>query len=155
MLTNKCYISNFQIFLCFLILLYLALAWRQGVDWRERQISCSNIWNFQSFSLSLQHRLLAHSWAAGGLIYEKDVFERLSLWVVNFANSNHHSRQMTTRRLRSTFLYIKLYSPCWRGLTALSILCDEGNAKAYYPRMGRETDTYAFFVYQKELKTLN
>ncbi len=26
-------------------------------------------------------------WAAGGLMYEKDVFERLSLWVVNFANS--------------------------------------------------------------------
>ena len=48
---------------------------------------------------------LAHLWAAGGLIYEKDVFERLSLWFVNFANSNLYNRQMTTRRLRSAFLY--------------------------------------------------
>jgi hypothetical protein len=27
----------------------------------------------------LRRRLLAHSWVAGGLMYEKDVFERLSL----------------------------------------------------------------------------
>ena len=64
---------------------------------------------FALFSVSLQHRQLVHSWAAGGLIYEKDVFERLSLWVVNFANSNHHNRQMTTRRLRGAYLYTLLY----------------------------------------------
>ena len=40
-------------------------------------------WRFGDFFLSLQRRLAAHSWAAGGLIYEKDVFGRLSLWVVN------------------------------------------------------------------------
>ena len=71
--------------------------------------SCPIIWNFQSFSVSLQHRQFVHSWAAGGLIYEKDVFERLSLWVVNLASSNHHSRQMTTRRLRSAYLYTFYY----------------------------------------------
>ena len=42
---------------------------------------------------------LAHLWAAGGLIYEKDVFERLSLWIVNLASSYLYNRQMTTRRL--------------------------------------------------------
>ena len=58
-----------------------------------------------------------------------------------------HSRQMTTKRLRGTFLYtIIIYSSCWRGLTALSILCGKGNAKARYARMGKETDTHAFFV---------
>ena len=31
---------------------------------------------------------LVQQWAVGGLIYEKDVFERLSLWSTNFANSN-------------------------------------------------------------------
>ena len=40
---------------------------------------CPFSWWFQKKMLSLHHRLLAHSWAAGGLIYEKDVFERLSL----------------------------------------------------------------------------
>ena len=93
----------------------------------------------------MHYRQLAHSWAAGGLIYEKDVFGRLSLWVVNFANSNHHNRQMTTKR-HVERIYTFYYSSFWRGLTALSILCDEGNAKAYYPRMGKRTDTYAFFV---------
>ena len=48
---------------------------------------------------------LARLWAAGGLIYEKDVFERLSLCIKNLANSKHHNRQMTTRRLRGAFLY--------------------------------------------------
>jgi len=32
----------------------------------------------------------------GGLIYEKDVFERLSLWNTNLASSKTHSRQMAT-----------------------------------------------------------
>ena len=32
------------------------------------------------------------------------------------------------------------------GWWALSILCDGGNARAYDSRMGRRTDTYAFFV---------
>ena len=34
---------------------------------------------FKKLLLSLQHRLLALRGKAGGLIYEKDVFERLSL----------------------------------------------------------------------------
>ena len=46
----------------------------------------------------LQHRLLAQVGEAGGLIYEKDVFGRLSLWVVNLASSYLYSRQMTTKR---------------------------------------------------------
>ena len=85
---------------------------------------------------------------ASGLIYEKDVFERLSLCIKNLANSEHHNRQMTTETSAfGTYLYIFiLYSPCWRGLSALSILCDVGNARAFDARMGRETDTYAFFV---------
>ena len=49
---------------------------------------------------------------------------------------------MTTEASRGAFLYtLFLYSSFWRGLTALSILCDLGNARAYDPRMGRETDT--------------
>jgi len=63
-------------------------------------------WRFGFFLLPLQHRLqLPTSGFAGGLIYEKDVFERLSLWFVNFANSNHHNRQMTTEASRRAYLY--------------------------------------------------
>ena len=93
---------------------------------------------------------LAQSWAAGGLIYEKDVFGRLSLCITNFANSQSHSRQMTTRRLRGAYLYtFNIYSSFWRGLTALSILCGKGNAKACYARMGRRTAPTPF-LYTKE-----
>jgi hypothetical protein len=53
---------------------------------------------------------------------------------------------MTTKRPLGAFLYIYNYSSYWRGLTALSILCGLGNAKACVSRMGKETDTYAFFV---------
>jgi len=49
--------------------------------------------NSCKFAASLVSPLVG--WA-GGLIYKKDVFERLSLWVVNFANSYHHNRQMAT-----------------------------------------------------------
>ncbi len=49
---------------------------------------------FHKFFVSLPHRLLAHPWAAGGHIYEKDVFERLSLWTMNLANSYHRNRQI-------------------------------------------------------------
>lgn len=53
---------------------------------------------------------------------------------------------MTTKRLRGAFLYTDYYIvrtgvgycvvyPVWRG-----------NAKAQGARMGKETDTYAFFV---------
>ena len=62
---------------------------------------------------------------------------------------------MTMERLRGAFLYtLIIYSTCWRGLSALSFLCDVGNAKAFGSRMGRETDTYAFFVYLRELETI-
>ena len=41
---------------------------------------------------------------------------------------------------RGAYLYtIIIYSSFWRGLTALSILCDVGNAKACESRMGRRT----------------
>ena len=41
--------------------------------------------------------VLLGRWAI--LSYKKDVFERLSLWTTNFANSsNSHNRQMTTKR---------------------------------------------------------
>ena len=51
---------------------------------------------------------------------------------------------MTTKRLRGTYciFYIICY---WRGPTALSVLCDVGNAKAFGSRMGERTDTYAIF----------
>ena len=50
------------------------------------------------------------------------------------------------KRLRGAFLYtLIIYSSFWRGLTALSILCDVGNAKAFGSRMDRRADTYAFF----------
>ncbi len=63
------------------------------------------LWKFQKKFVTLHRRLLALRGKAGGLIYEKDVFERLSLWVVNLASSYLYNRQMTTRRLRSAFLY--------------------------------------------------
>ena len=60
--------------------------------------------NFPFFSLSfrkifviLRRRLLALRGKAGGHLYEKDVFERLSLWFVNLASSNLYNRQMTTK----------------------------------------------------------
>jgi hypothetical protein len=31
----------------------------------------------------------------------------------------------------------------------------KGNAKAYVSRIGRRTDTYAFFVYLRELKAMD
>jgi hypothetical protein len=37
------------------------------------------IWPIEELFVPLHRRLSAHLWAAGGLIYEKDVFERLSL----------------------------------------------------------------------------
>ena len=57
---------------------------------------------------------------------------------------------MTTRRLRGAFIYL-LYITYWRGLTALSVLCDVGNAKASVPRRAEETDTCAFFVSLRNL----
>ena len=54
---------------------------------------------------------------AGGLIYEKDVFERLPLCSKNLASSKHHSRQMATKRLRGTLMYSCQWSVCrWRDL---------------------------------------
>ena len=46
---------------------------------RHGNFFCPFSWWFQNKLLSLRHRLLAHSWAAGGLIYEKDVFDRISI----------------------------------------------------------------------------
>ena len=48
-------------------------------------------------------------------------------------------------------IHLILYSSYWRGLSALSILCGVGNAKAFGSRIGKETDTYAFFVYMLTL----
>ena len=47
----------------------------------------------------------------------------------------------------SVSIYLNLiYSSFWRGLSALSILCGLGDARAFDTRMDRRTDTYAFFV---------
>ncbi len=43
-------------------------------------------WRFGFFSLSLHRRHKALRGVAGGLIYEKDVFGRLSLCITNLAN---------------------------------------------------------------------
>jgi len=89
------------------------------------------------FSYLCTVALLAHLWAVGGLMYEKDVFERLSLWFKNFANST--SQPIDDNRsvcvVRSIFFLLRNGS-CWRGLTALSILCEVGNAKAFESRVG-------------------
>lgn len=45
-----------------------------------------NVWSERIFFLPLQHRSIGPVWAAGGLIYRKDVFERLSLCPTNLAN---------------------------------------------------------------------
>ena len=101
----------------------------------------------QILFLLLRHRLLAPYGEAGGLVHSKRRF-RTSVFVnQELRNFQTHSRQMTTEASRGTFLYtLLLYSSYWRGLTALSILCELGNAKAFGSRMDRRTDTYAFFV---------
>ena len=75
---------------------------------------------FAHLFVSLHHRLTAHSWAAGGLIYEKDVFERLSLWNTNLASSE--IPQQADDNETSTWyvsIYLILYSPYWRGLMSV------------------------------------
>ena len=84
--------------------------------------------------------------AAGGLILLKRRFQTSVVVSCELRKLNRHNRQMTTKHLRKcVYIYIVIYT-YWRGLTALSILCDGGNAKAYSSRMGIETDTCAFFV---------
>ena len=58
---------------------------------------------------------------------------------------------MATRCLRGAFLYTLniRYSSFWRGLTALSILCRWGNAKACALRMGREQHLRLFYILRK------
>ena len=74
---------------------------------------------------------------------------------MNLANSYHHSRQMTTEASRGTFLIPYKYKVrAGVGYLALSILCDEGNARAYDSRMGSRADTYAFFVLKANLKQM-
>ena len=54
---------------------------------------------------------------------------------------------MTTKRLRGAFLYtLFIYSSFWRGLTALSILCGVGNARAFDTRVG-EIRLLRLFLY--------
>lgn len=90
---------------------------------------------------------LAHEWAAGVTLIDEDVFRRLSLWLKNFANSNLTTGRWQRKCLRGTIIYLILIVSIsyWRGLSALSILCEVGNAKAFESRMGRRTNTYAFF----------
>ena len=67
---------------------------------------------------------------------------------MNLANSLLSRQADGNETLRGyVSIYLIIYSTCWRGLTALSILCDEGNARAYESRMDTRTDTCAFFVY--------
>lgn len=64
------------------------------------------------------------SWAVGYDTYDQDVFSASVLMVTNFATS-HTQRQMTTRRLHSTFTAyaIAAYTYTrWRRHTELSIL---------------------------------
>ena len=50
----------------------------------------------------------------------------------------------------SVSIYLSIrYSSFWRGLTALSILCDVGNAKAFGSRMGREQHLRLFYILRK------
>ena len=80
---------------------------------------------------------------------------RLSLWTTNFANSTSQqtddNRSVCVVRIVYT-IYIILYR---RGLSALSILCEGGNAKACSPRMGRRNRHLRLFcVYASNLITL-
>ena len=74
---------------------------------------------FHFFSLPLHHRLLALSWAAGGHVYEKDVFERLLLCITNLANPYTHSRQMATETSAWYVIYVIYVYTYWRGLTGV------------------------------------
>ena len=61
---------------------------------------------------------------------------------------------MTTRRLRGAYLYtLLIYSSFWRGLTALSILCGLGNARAYDSRMGRRAVPTPFLCTKENIIT--
>ena len=90
---------------------------------------------------------------AGGHIYEKGVFERLSLCILNFATSQPQqtddNRSVYVVRLFVCLFQVYLYS-CWRGLASVVYPVWRGNAKAQDARMGKEADTYAIFVYTGE-----
>ena len=68
-----------------------------------------NIFEVQNKCIYLQRCKLAHSWAAGSLIYKKDVFERLSLCTTNLANSKPQqtddNRDVYVVRIIDTLVY--------------------------------------------------
>ena len=102
------------------------------------------------FSYLCTVALLAHLWAVGGLMYEKDVFERLSLCTLNFATSQ--PQQTDDNRdvcvVRFYVLFLKIYSSCWRGLMSVVYPVWRGNAKAQGTRMGERTAPTPF-LYRK------
>ena len=87
--------------------------------------------------------VLLGRWAI--LSYKKDVFERLSLCSTNLANSKPQqtddNRSVTW--CVSIFHIIELVL-AWANCVVYPVW--RGNARACRARMGRETDTYAFFV---------
>lgn len=52
----------------------------------------------------------------------------------------------------SVSIYLIIYSSFWRGLTALSILCGLGNARACDSRMGREQHLRLFCILRRTIK---
>jgi len=84
----------------------------------------------------------------GGLIYEKDVFERLSLCITNFANPYTHNRQMTTEASAlCVYVYtLNIYSVlAWANERCLS--CVSWAMRRPVMPGWAENSTCAFFVY--------
>jgi len=91
---------------------YAKNPWFEGNEKRSRMILNDGVSKKTLFSLLLPKQSiifalpnacrLQSAGNTGGLIYEKDVFERLSLCSANLTSSKHHSRQMATMCLRGT-----------------------------------------------------
>ena len=116
--------------------------------------------NFKYYFIYLQHRLLALMGESGGLIIWERRFRartasslaraRASV-VVHQESRKFKKPQQTDDNEASAWyvsIYHNLYSPYWRGLTALSILCGLGNARAFDARMGKK-QTPTPFLYLK------
>ncbi len=98
----------------------------------------------------MQHRSVSPVMGGGRSCVWKRRF-RTSV-VVTRESRKFLSSQQTDDNGTSTWsvsIYLFLYSSFWRGLTALSILCDEGNARAYESRMGREQHLRLFCILRR------
>ena len=75
-------------------------------------ISCK----FRIIFLSLQHRSVILRDEQAVLSYEEDVFQRLSLCILNFANSKPQQTDDNGASVWCVSIYFIIYSSYWRGL---------------------------------------